>query len=212
MIDMNSMYLSEDAGVFLASFLKASVMYIQELVRGTAKDREYAVDPNKSRLVITSTQINAGSTRFVIRFTVDRNLQAIQVRLIDCSDETDPYGADRGMDIQTQYIDMKMEAVPYIKGQVETIYHSMSNIPADNGIVMTQIKHNYKSVFDVVSDIISATAEYAYEYGQRGQGDMTQYVPNGMVISFGFIGNELNCSINFGEVLTRAVKLDSMFI
>lgn len=215
-MDIKEHHMSEDGGIFLASFLRATIEYVNSIMNNDGRGvntTQYSINPMARRIVLQTKPIKVGSAAFSIRFLIDKDLQMVQVRLIELGDDADSY--KMGMDLGTQYIDLDVSNVSSIETVTGSRYSSMTKLPETLNLVSTQINNGYKSVYDVVSDIIRTTVEYSYRAVSSKQvtsnGVFT--LPNGMTVEYIFANNgNVRCSIAFGDILSRSVKLDALFI
>ena len=207
-------YLSEDGGMYLSAFLRTVVQFIERLNKGDLTDRTYSINPSARKIVVQTKQIRVGNNAFLIQFLVDKDLQMIQVRLIECGQNEDGYKVN-GMELGTQYMDIDCNNVDFIRIQTNLAYGNMTRLPENLQISVNQINRGNKGVFDVVSDIIYATVEYANEYAASGsvKSVYSGTLPNGMMVDFTPVNNGvINYSVNFGDILSRSAKMDAMFI
>lgn len=219
-MDIKEHHMSEDGGIFLASFLRATIEYVNSIMKSDSNGglriintTQYSINPMSRRVVLQTKPIKVGSAAFSIRFFIDKDLQMVQVRLIELGDDVDSY--KMGMDLGTQYIDLDVSNVSSIETVTGSRYSSMTKLPETLNLVSTQINNGYKSVYDVVSDIIRTTVEYAYRAVSSKQvtGNGMYPLPNGMNVEYIFANNgNVRCNIAFGDVLARSVKLDALFI
>lgn len=219
-MDLKEHHMSEDGGIFLASFLRATIEYVNSIMKSDSNGglrivntTQYSINPMSRRVVLQTKPIKVGSAAFSIRFFIDKDLQMVQVRLIELGDDADSY--KMGMDLGTQYIDLDVSNVSSIETVTGSRYSSMTKLPETLNLISTQINNGYKSVYDVVSDIIRTTVEYAYRAVSSKQvtGNGMYPLPNGMNVDYIFANNgNVRCNIAFGDVLARSVKLDALFI
>lgn len=219
-MDIKAHHMSEDGGIFLASFLRATIEYVNSIMKSDSNGSlrivnttQYSINPMSRRVVLQTKPIKVGSAAFSIRFFIDKDLQMVQVRLIELGDDVDSY--KMGMDLGTQYIDLDVNNVSSIETVTGSRYSSMTKLPESLNLISTQINNGYKSVYDVVSDIIRTTVEYAYRAVSSKQvtGNGMYPLPNGMNVEYIFANNgNVRCNIAFGDVLARSVKLDALFI
>lgn len=223
---MENIYLAQDAGIFMSAFLASAVDAINKIIKGEVSSPNISIKPGAQNIVVTSSDINAGLVSYVIKFTINKTLQMIQVRLIDTSDKSDIaniISPNEEMDLNGQvikslsFIGIKLNGtgvdstIDYVKNRTQLRYASSSNAIADAGFVSQQMNKDHMSVWDIITNIIKETVQYAVQYPQAP--NTTRTLPNGMLITY-YIGlnGELQCDINFGEFLLRAVKNDALFV
>lgn len=223
---MENIYLTQDAGIFMSAFLASAVDAINKIIKGEVSSPNISIKTGAQNIVVTSSDINTGFASYVIKFTINKTLQMIQVRLVDTSDRSDItniISPNEEMDLNGQviknlsFIGIKLNGtgvdstIDYVKNRTQLRYASSSSAVADTGFVSQQMNKDHMSVWDIITNIIKETVQYAVQYPQAP--NTTRTLPNGMLITY-YIGlnGELQCDINFGEFLLRAVKNDALFV
>jgi hypothetical protein len=226
MIVMENIYLTQDAGIFMSAFLASAVDAINKIIKGEVSSPNISIKSGAQNIVVTSSDISTEYASYVMKFTINKTLQMIQVRLIDTSDKSDItniISPNEEMDLNGQviknlsFIGIKLNGsgvdstLDYVKSRIQARYASSSNAIADTGFISQQMNRDHLSFWDVVTNIIKETVQYAVQYPQTP--NTTKTLPNGMMITY-YIGlnGELQCDINFGEFLMRAVKNDALFV
>lgn len=213
---MNMELLSEDAGVYLSAFISATIEHMGLLMDGKGTNKwNVPVNANVQKLAVISSpiQTNSGAS-YKIRFTINKQLRMTTVRLVGVSS-----GNENGVvDLLSQEIvnaDFNEYNVTLGDNSISTrtndIYSSKTKLSVSDGIVDKYIRAKDKTVWAVVSDIITESANYALSMSPACAGDML--LPNGILLAYAInqFGN-WTCEMDFGEILLRSAKNDSIFI
>lgn len=210
-------YLTQDAGVFMYAYLRSTIEYIKKIMEGrdTETQGKYRINRHTPKLVVNSVPLNAGKATFQISISIHKDMQYVQVQLINLSEKRletqDAYG-QLNSDLSTQFIEFDFGAVSEIERETGMLYAGMRSSSIDDGFVVTDINNGYKSVTDVVTTIIKASLDYSLYNAFQNKAQGYRMLDNGIGVEIIQNDRGANVKLHFGEILTRAVKLDSLFI
>lgn len=212
---MDNTLLQEDAGIFMSAFISSTILHMGMLMKGKAQNKwNVPIGNNINKLVVTSTPIQVqNGVVYKLRFTIDKALRLASVRLVGGSEGTGKARVDL---LSQEIVDADFNEYNTVTSDNSITEHTKTNYARNtkmsvNDGITTKYLNSNKTVWGVVSDIITSTAQYAMSSTPTGLGVVP--LANGILLNYGRnqFGN-LTCELDFGEMLLRAAKNDSIFI
>ena len=208
------LYIEQDAGVFMYAYLRGAIEYVKLIMDGRDDETQgqYRINKHTPKLVVNSIPFNVGKTTYQISISIHKDMQYIQVQLVDLHEKKNDVDSYNQLndDLSTQYIELDWASIDRVGHRICTLYVDMRNSNTA-GFVEDDIHNGHGTVNGVVTDILKSSLEYsiyAAEHGNRGY----KLLDNGIGVNITQNQHGPNIKLHFGEILTRAVKLDSMFI